>query len=177
MLYDKVVKSTEAREQLSKCGNSLDIEEEAIEELFELTRLVIYGDKMSTTMGTARAAKWKALKKKSFIRLPPDVDSLRQHCLRANYLAYLVHHPALKDHPPPLGHGWELASGRCSLVHHTRLALPTHLPEPELSEESEEDESDEDNDNEEDNCVPRQCDDSSESSDTDSIDSTSDVEC
>ncbi len=94
-MYDKVVKSAEAREQLSKCGNSLDIEEEAIEELFEFTRLVIYGDKMSRTMGTARAAKWKALKKKSFIHLPPDVDSLRQHCL-------LVHHPALKDHPPPL---------------------------------------------------------------------------
>ena len=44
--------------------NSLDIEEEAIEELFELTRL-------SRTMGTAQAAKWKAMKKKSFIRLPP----------------------------------------------------------------------------------------------------------
>ena len=36
----KVAKSAEARQQLSKCGNSLDIEEEAIEELFELTRLV-----------------------------------------------------------------------------------------------------------------------------------------
>ncbi len=78
---------------------------------------------------------------------------------------------------PPTTTGWELASGRCSPVRHTRPALPTHLPEPELSEDSEEDESDEDNDNEED-CVPRQCDDSSESSEyTDSIDSTSDVEC
>lgn len=176
-VYDKEAKSAEAPEQLSKCGNSLDIEEEAIEKLFEFTRLVIYGDKMSRTMGTARAAKWKAMKKKSFIRLPPDVDSLRQHCLRANYLAYLLHHPSLKDHPSPLGHGWELASGRCHPVRHTRPALPTHLPEPELSEDSEEDESDEDNDDEEDNCVPRQCDDSSECSDTDSIDSTSDAEC
>ena len=75
----------------------LDIEEEAIEELFEFTCLVIYGDKVSRTMGTARAAKWKAMKKISFIRLPPDVDSLRQHCLRANYLAYLVHYPSLED--------------------------------------------------------------------------------
>ena len=84
-VYDKVAKSAEARQQLSKCGNSLDIEEEAIEELFEFTCHVIYGDKVSRTMGTARAAKWKAMKKKSFICLPPDVDSLRQHCLRANY--------------------------------------------------------------------------------------------
>ena len=29
-VYDKVAKSAEARKQLSKCGNSLDIEEEAI---------------------------------------------------------------------------------------------------------------------------------------------------
>ena len=48
--------------------NSLDIEEEAIEELFEFT---LCGDKVSRTMGTAQAAKWKAMKKKSFIRLPP----------------------------------------------------------------------------------------------------------
>ena len=51
--------------------NSLDIEEEAIEELFEFTRLVVCGDKMSRTMETAQAAKWKAMRKKSFIRLPP----------------------------------------------------------------------------------------------------------
>ena len=51
--------------------NSLDIEEEAIEELFELTRLAVCGDKVSRTMGTAQAVKWKAMKKKSFIHLPP----------------------------------------------------------------------------------------------------------
>ena len=43
-VYDKVVRSAEARELLSKCGNSLDIEEEAIEELFKFTRTVIYND-------------------------------------------------------------------------------------------------------------------------------------
>ena len=47
LVYDKVAKSAEARQQLSKCGNSLDIEEEAIEKLFEFTCLVIYGDKVS----------------------------------------------------------------------------------------------------------------------------------
>ena len=65
------------------------------------------------------------------------MDSLRQHCLRANYLAYLVETSSL-------GHGWELASG------HIRPTLPTQLPEPELSEDSGEDE---DNDDEEDCCV------------------------
>ena len=70
----------------------------------------------------------------------------------------------------------ELASGHCRPVRHTRPALPTHLPECELSEDSEEDESDEDNDDEEENCVPRRCNDSSESSDMNSLDSTSDAE-
>ena len=85
-----------------------------------------------------------------------------------NYLAYLVHHPSLKDHPLPLGHG------HCLAVCHTRPTLPTQFPEPELSEDSGEDE---DSDDEEDCCVPRRCNDSSQSSDTDSIDSTSDAEC
>ena len=62
-MYDKVAKNAEARQQLSKCGNSLDIEEEAIEELFEFICLVICGDKVSRTMGTARAANWKVVKK------------------------------------------------------------------------------------------------------------------
>ena len=104
-----------------------------------------------------------------------QVDSLRQHCLRANYLVYLVHHPSLKDHPSSLGHGWELASGHCHAVCHTRPTLPTQLPEPELSEDSGEDE--DINDDEEDCCVPRWCDDFSESSDMDSIDSTTGAEC
>ena len=87
----------------------------------------------------------------SFIRLPPDMDSLRQHCLRANYLRYLIHQPSLKNHPSPLGHGWELASGCCHPVRHTCPALPTHLyvPEPELSESKENENND---DNEEVNC-------------------------
>ena len=41
------------------------------------------------------------MKKESFVRLPPNADSLRQHCLRANYLAYLVRHHNLKQHLSP----------------------------------------------------------------------------
>ena len=40
-------------ENSSKCGNSIDIEDEAIDELFEFTHHVIYGGKMSKNMGTA----------------------------------------------------------------------------------------------------------------------------
>ena len=100
-------------------------------------------------MAEASAAKWKTLKNKSFVRLPPDADSLHQHCLRANYLAYLVRHLSKKHHPSPLGHGWELVGGHCRPVRHTQPALPTHLPASGPAEESDEDESEVD-DSEED---------------------------
>ena len=108
------------------------------------------------------------MKNKSFIRLPPDADSLRQHCLRANYLAYLVRHPSLKQHPSPLGHGWELVDGRCRPVRHTRPALPTHLPAPGPAEESESDESEDDDDCEGDDDVLRRRRDSLEYDDSES---------
>lgn len=50
---DKIARSAKARGQLSKCGNSLETEDETIEALFEFTRLVVYGDKISKTMGIA----------------------------------------------------------------------------------------------------------------------------
>ena len=80
--YSKVAKSALARQQLSRFGKSLELEEEVLEELFQFTRLLVYGDKKSSTMAEARATKWKQMKNKSFIRLPPDADSLHQHCLR-----------------------------------------------------------------------------------------------
>ena len=121
-------------------------------------------------MAEARAMKWNTLKNKSFIRLHPDAYSLRQHCLRANYLAYLVHHPSMKHHPSPLGHGWELVDGRCRPVRHTRPALPTHLPAPgpaeDSCEEDEDEESKEANEEGEDDVQRRG--DSSESDDSES---------
>ena len=132
---DQVAKSPVARRQLSRCGESLDLEEEVV------TRHVIYGDNKSNTIAETRAARWKRMKNKSCIRFPPDADSLRQYCLRANYLAYLMRHPSLRDHPSPLRHGLELLGGPCRLVRHTGPALPTYLPAPGPAEESGEDDS------------------------------------
>ncbi|KAG0720810.1 hypothetical protein GWK47_047693 [Chionoecetes opilio] len=120
----------------------LDLDEEVVEDLFEFTRHVIYGDHKSKTMAEARAKKWKSMQNKSFLRLPPDADSLRQHCLRANYLAYLVRQPSSKHHPALIGHGWELVDGRCRPVRHTQPVLSKYLPASSPSEASEEDESD-----------------------------------
>ena len=129
----------------------------------------IYGDK-KLTKAESRAAKWKTLKNKSFVRLPPDADSLRQHCLRENYL-YLIRHPLKQQYPSPLGHGWELMGGHCRPVRYTRPALPTHLPTSRQAEESDEDEIevDDSDGDEEENVQERSfLDDSSESDDSES---------
>ena len=136
-LYVKMANSPVARRQLSRCGDDLAMEEDVVEELFRFTRDVVYFDKKSTSMAEARAVKWKSMKNKSFIRLPPDEDSLRQHYLRANYLAYSVSHHSLKNHPSPLDHGWELVGGRCRPVRHTQPALPVNIPAPGQDDESE----------------------------------------
>ena len=63
------------RDGSSRGAESLDLE---VEQLFEFTRHVIYGDNKSSTIAEACAAKWKRRKNKLFIRLPPDADSLCQ---------------------------------------------------------------------------------------------------
>ena len=102
LVNNQVAKNPVARRQLSWCGESLDLEEEVVE---QYTRHVIYGGNKSSTIAEARATKWKRMNKKSFICLPPDADSQRQHYLRTNYLAYIMCH-----------HGWELVDDRCRPV-------------------------------------------------------------
>ena len=122
-------------------------------------------------MAEARAANWKRMKDKSFIRLLPNAVSLRQHCLRANYLAYLMRHPSLKHHSSPLGLGWQLVGGGCRPVRHTRPALLTHLTAPGPAEES--GEGDSEKDDEDDDVQRRRRRDSFESDDSES----SEAEC
>ena len=118
-VYDQVAKSHVARRPLSLCGESFDLEKDVVEQLFEFTH--------DMSSSEARTAKWKRMKNKSIIRLPPYAEGLRQHCLRAKYLAYIMRHPSLRHLPSPLGHGWELVGGTCRPVRHTRPPLPTLL--------------------------------------------------
>jgi len=77
------------QQTLLKCGNSLDVDEDIIDELLKLTHNVIYGDNKSSSMAEARADKWKTIKKKSYLRIPPDTDCLHQHFICANYSTYI----------------------------------------------------------------------------------------
>ena len=136
-LYDKMAKNTKARKILSKCGKNLPLNTDVLNELISYVIQFVYGDVHSSNLDSARAAKWKGQKKKSLMRLPPDFDSLTQHIMRANYLAYIQTHPELKDHPSPIGHGWELVNGSCRPVRHTQQSLPhsmTVLAPPQLSD-------------------------------------------
>ena len=62
------------------------------------------------------------------MRLPPDNDSLNLHIMRANYLAYIQRHAKLRNHPSPIGHGWEMMNGHCRPVRYTKLDLPAVRP-------------------------------------------------
>ena len=126
-LYDKMVKSVECRRLLSSCGERLPLKEDVLNDLVSYVTRFVYGDVQSSSLGIARAAKWKGQKNKSLMRLPPDSDSLKQHILRANYLAYIQRHPELRTHPSPVGHGWELINGCCKPVRHTQPPLPLTL--------------------------------------------------
>ena len=123
-LYDKMAKSVEARRILSKCGESLPLNEDALNELVSYVIRFVYGDLHSSPLDLVRTAKWRGQKKKSLMCLPPDFDSLKQHIMRANYLTYIQRHLELRIHPSPIGYGWELINGRCKPVRHTQPSLP-----------------------------------------------------
>ena len=78
-----MVKNLEACCLLLKCGESLPLNDDVLEDL----KNYMYGDAQSSSSDLARAAKWKGQKKKSLMRLPPDDDSLTQHIKHTNYLA------------------------------------------------------------------------------------------
>ena len=127
MLFDKVHSSERAKQQLQHCGLDKEIAEKDLQELMSFTRELVYGDFHSKSMSESRALKWRSQKKKSFCRLPPDEDSMRYHIKRANYLAYLLRNPSLRDHPSPIDKGWELINRICRPVRYSKPPLPDHL--------------------------------------------------
>ena len=123
-LFDKVMKSDRAKEQLEHLGEDLELEEDCAQELMKFTREVVYGDFHSCSMTESRANKWRGQKDKSFCRLPPDEDSLRQKLKRANYTAYLALNPKLKEHPDPVGNGWLVENSLCRPKKYLNPPLP-----------------------------------------------------
>lgn len=126
----------EARPLLSLVGQSLPVTRNVLDAMTEFTVKYIYNDKISKTLGEARAKKWTQMKRKSTLRLPPDQDSHDLKVTRGNYQSYmLLNYHKVEPCPPPLGHGWELINGMCVPVRYTKPALPLHLSVIALSKE------------------------------------------
>ena len=65
------------------------------------------------------------------MHLPPGDVSLNLHIIHVNYLASIQRHPELRNHPPPILHGWEMINGHCRPIRYTHVDLPAKLqPHP-----------------------------------------------
>ena len=60
-------------------------------------------------------------------RLPPDEDTVGNHCERVNYLSFCLKHFDLLKHPSPIGHGYVHMNGRCRPVRYNRPAMPERV--------------------------------------------------
>ena len=112
-LFEKCVPSVEARELLQECGNSVSLSEDTMCSLKTFAMKFIYSNAKSESTRQCRTFKWGKQKQKSISKLPPDIDSLELHCLRANYLSYIQKNYYLRNHPSPIGYGWQLIDGKC----------------------------------------------------------------
>ena len=107
----------------------------------------VYDDFYSSTMAQARALKWRSQKSKSFCRLPPDQDALNHHIERANYLSYLFKHMHVKQHPSPIGKGFEQIDNMIRPLRYSKAPLPEWLTVPKTAQiMTSEEESESDND-------------------------------
>lgn len=73
---------------IQQLGSSDELSEQLLLNLELLTIRVIYNDPVSKTLAHARARKWRQLQQFDTARLPPDMDSFKQHCLRSHLQAY-----------------------------------------------------------------------------------------
>ena len=105
--FEKLQKDQEAQHLLQKVGEYLELSDNVGDNTRRFMLLKIYGGK-ETMCTEERAAKWRKTKKKIYVRLPPDEDTLHHHLDKVNYLSYL-----LNRHPSPIGHGWEHIKGKC----------------------------------------------------------------
>jgi hypothetical protein len=127
-IYEQVTKRQEGMELISKLGEHYTVTTQVCENLIEFTIKTIYSDTKSTTLGQARATKWRQMKHKCTSRLPPDEDSLRHHIKRANYQTAVWNNYKNPDTPPsPLNHGWTSRSGILLPIMSSAPAIPTNI--------------------------------------------------
>ena len=122
----KAKKTPEFATLISDLGSQVELCSDVLQKLTKFTIKCIYRDVSSQSLAEARSSKWLSMKKKSTERLPPDEDSLVQHCRRANYQCYIWRHfHEAGTAPSPLSHGWKFSSaGLLEPVLSTLQAIP-----------------------------------------------------
>ena len=95
-IFDKGTSSDDARSLLSSIGKTLPVTQAVLDDVamsrYDMfTIRFIYNDKISKSLGEARARKWNQMKKrKSTLTQRPDRDSLDIKTNRVNYQTYLL---------------------------------------------------------------------------------------
>jgi hypothetical protein len=126
-VYDKGV-CAEAKQMLKSVGKELPASSEVLDNMAIFTIRYIYGDKVSKTLGQARALKWRNLKKKTTSRIPPDRDSHNLKVQRVNYQSHLFLNFHKKELvPSPLNNGWTLDNSKCVPLRYCKPSLPKDL--------------------------------------------------
>ena len=146
---DRIINDEEARELLSDVGSDPDLDNDVKYDMEQFLLTKIYGCSPGLSCGEARAEKWRKQKKKNTLNLPPDSDSLHHDLQRVNYLTYIMKNFHLKEHPTPIGRGWELVNGSIRAVRYSKPALPnlatqrpTTAVQPQLDTVNEDSETD-----------------------------------
>ena len=65
------------------------------------------------------------MKKKNTQRLVPGEDTLEHICERANYLSYCQKNFQMREHPSPIGKGWDIINSKCRPIRNRLPPLPT----------------------------------------------------
>jgi hypothetical protein len=127
-VFGSVAGSIEARDLLKSVGSSVPATKLVYENMERFTVKYIYRDPNCLTLSKVRASKWKALKSKSTLRLPPDRDSHELHIQRVNYQVYILLNYDKPDAPPsPIENGWFLENGTCKPRRYRQPAIPKTL--------------------------------------------------
>ena len=127
VIAGRIQSCSEARHLLESCGRELPATRRVFEDLQQFVIKYIYSDDKIDTLAEARAKKWRMMKRKNTIRLPPDSDSLSHHLERANFLAYIQINYHLQTHPSPIGNGCHRVDGFCLPVRYALPALPASI--------------------------------------------------
>lgn len=124
--FTKGTSDDSAHALLQSVGKYLPVPQDVLDNMEIFTIRYIYN--VSKSLSNARARKWRQMKKRSTLRLPPDKDSHNLKVTRGKYQTYmLLHYGQVEPAPSPLGHGWTLENGKCIPVRHTKPALPKRL--------------------------------------------------